>query len=276
MNYKLHYEKLIKKAQSRSILKNIYRESHHIIPRSIGGNDEKTNLVELFPEEHLLAHLLLVKIYPCSKSLLYAANMMAHCNGNDSQYRTSTKTYGWLRRKYSKMMQERMEGKNNHRYGVSMSDETKKKISESNKGKVCYWKGKKLPKTVREKMSNTRKENGVAAGEKNPMYGKNHSDYTKKKISNNRKGKCVGEKNPMYRNTHSDETKAKLRKANLKTWKIIDLFDNSEWIGKEIDVFCKEHNLVKGSLQDVARARKRNPNFNYTYKKRWICEYYDE
>lgn len=42
------------------------------------------------------------------------------------------------------------------------------------------------------------------SGEKNPFYGKHHSDETKKKISKNRKGKCAGENHPFYGKKHSE------------------------------------------------------------------------
>jgi hypothetical protein len=46
-------------------LKNstLYVEVHHIIPRSLGGLDELSNLVEVLPEEHLFIHMLRYKIY---------------------------------------------------------------------------------------------------------------------------------------------------------------------------------------------------------------------
>ncbi len=276
MDYKSHYIKLIEKAKNRSILKNQYKEKHHIIPKSIGGDDSEDNLVELFPEEHLIAHLLLVKINPESSKLLYAANIMTSSNGHDKQFRNNNKRYGWLKKKYSEMMQENMNGENNHRFGVEMSQETKDKISNANSGKSSYWKGKELPKEVRTKISLTRKNQGIAKGELNPMYGKNHTEESKIQISENRKGKAVGVDNGMFGKTHTDLIKFKLRDKNLKMWKVTDLETGLIWIGKEIDIFCKENNLNKGSLQDVARARRKNPNFEYKYKKRWICEYYEK
>lgn len=36
-------------------------ESHHIIPKSMGGSNAKTNLVKLSPREHYICHLLLTK-----------------------------------------------------------------------------------------------------------------------------------------------------------------------------------------------------------------------
>jgi hypothetical protein len=94
MNYQKIYNQLISKGKSR-ILIDIGIERHHIIPRCVGGNNNKSNLVELTPEEHYLAHQLLVKIYPDSRKLLFAAIAMR-------RGRSGNKIYGWLRRKFSK------------------------------------------------------------------------------------------------------------------------------------------------------------------------------
>ncbi len=40
-----------------------YVERHHIVPRSLGGSDDRENLVRLTPEDHFFAHLLLAKIH---------------------------------------------------------------------------------------------------------------------------------------------------------------------------------------------------------------------
>lgn len=119
MNYKLIYENLINRAKLR-ILEE-YTESHHIIPKCIGGNDDESNLVDLTPEEHYLAHLLLVKIYPTESKLVYAANMMTV----GTQYaKRNNKTFGWIRRKVIEA--ER---------GKIVSQETRKRMSESAKNK---------------------------------------------------------------------------------------------------------------------------------------------
>lgn len=41
-----------------------YSEKHHIVPKCLGGSDDKFNLVVLTAREHFLAHYLLTKIYP--------------------------------------------------------------------------------------------------------------------------------------------------------------------------------------------------------------------
>jgi len=56
------YHSLIQNArnQNRS-KKDAYFENHHILPRSMGGTNQKTNLVLLTAREHYVAHLLLVR-----------------------------------------------------------------------------------------------------------------------------------------------------------------------------------------------------------------------
>jgi len=107
MDYKKHYDLLIKRANKRKI--NDYKERHHIIPKCMGGVNNKTNIVELTPEEHYLAHLLLVKIYPDDYKLIHAAQMMTV--GNSDTPRTN-KYYGWLRRRLSIIAKQRKGNKN--------------------------------------------------------------------------------------------------------------------------------------------------------------------
>lgn len=65
MDFKNSYENLIKfaKEQIRSKNDGNYYESHHIVPRSMGGPDTPTNLVLLTAEEHYMAHYYLWQIY---------------------------------------------------------------------------------------------------------------------------------------------------------------------------------------------------------------------
>lgn len=110
MNYQKIYESLIENARHRTL--NGYAERHHVIPKCIGGSDDKDNLVNLTPEEHYVAHQLLVKIYPTNKKLIHAAVMMI-------PNRPSNKMYGWLRRKLAKTISENQTGLGNSQYGTT-------------------------------------------------------------------------------------------------------------------------------------------------------------
>lgn len=78
MNYQKHYNLLIVRAKQRASSKKEankilgYSEAHHIIPRCIGGLDTKENIAHLTPEEHYVAHQLLIKIYPKQIGLVNA------------------------------------------------------------------------------------------------------------------------------------------------------------------------------------------------------------
>lgn len=84
---------------------------HHIIPKCIGGTNDRNNIVALTPEEHYVAHQLLVKIHPTNDKLIFAAHRMGTSNN---------KLYGWLRRAHNANIGKYTSkpGKSNSQYGT--------------------------------------------------------------------------------------------------------------------------------------------------------------
>ena len=109
MDYKKHYNTLIVRAGKRCLEE--YTENHHIIPKCIGGSNDQSNLVRLTPEEHYVAHQLLVKMYPNNPGLVRAAAMM-------NVKRTNNKLYGWIRRRLSDVISADQSGSGNSQYGT--------------------------------------------------------------------------------------------------------------------------------------------------------------
>lgn len=72
MNYTKIYESLTSKNA-----KSDYTEVHHIVPKCMGGSNDKSNLVRLTAREHYLAHRLLTKIYPKNPSIWHAFACMS-------------------------------------------------------------------------------------------------------------------------------------------------------------------------------------------------------
>lgn len=170
MNYEEHYNKLIYRAQNR--LLEGYSERHHIIPRCMNGDDRFENIVNLTPEEHYVAHQLLVKIYPKEYKLTYAVHRMV-----GGKFRNN-KMYGWIRRKHAAIMSNLHKGKtpwNKGKVGVQSYDQ----IFKANTSK--RFKGvpksenhkKKISKALKHKPKNYEVWNkGIA-----------RSEETKRKIS---------------------------------------------------------------------------------------------
>jgi hypothetical protein len=86
MNYLKVYTQLIESAKSKNRSKKTgYYESHHIVPKCMGGSDDSHNLVLLTPREHFIAHLLLYKDNPIRK----LRDSVLFFKGKDSQYYNS-------------------------------------------------------------------------------------------------------------------------------------------------------------------------------------------
>jgi 5-methylcytosine-specific restriction endonuclease McrA len=106
MNYHNIYNQLIERAQLRASSKkeaNLilgYSEGHHIIPKCLGGTNEKSNIAYLSAREHLITHIMLVKIYPNHKGLLYSCHRLLHDKQGN---KLNGKSYDWLKRKISEM-----------------------------------------------------------------------------------------------------------------------------------------------------------------------------
>lgn len=103
MNYQKLYDKLIKTRKERQLINKKEYEIHHIIPKCLGGSNEKDNLVFLTPREHFIAHKFLVKIYPDSASLNLALFMFA----NTRNFKINSKLYDNLKKQHSKNMKEK-------------------------------------------------------------------------------------------------------------------------------------------------------------------------
>lgn len=108
MDYFKHYFLLMDRSVNRT--EPLVVEQHHVIPKCMGGSDEDTNIVKLTPEEHYVAHQLLIRMYPNNDKLVYAANMMV-------VNRSTNKMYGWLKRRFIDVAKKRI-GKNNSQFGT--------------------------------------------------------------------------------------------------------------------------------------------------------------
>lgn len=134
MNYESHYNRLIEKAKNRTHVG--YTESHHIIPKCIGGTDSEDNLVELTAREHYVAHQLLMKLYPGHRGLAYAALLMTRLGRGNG--RINNRMYAWIREKYAQAQSNWMKEWLKVVGNPSSREEVKRKRSKA-------WSGDKNP-----------------------------------------------------------------------------------------------------------------------------------
>jgi hypothetical protein len=196
MNYKKIYNALIERAQNRTI--DGYTEKHHIIPRCMDGTDDKENLVYLTPEEHYVAHQLLVKMHPEVDKLVFALVVMSGKNP------TTNKLFGWHRRKLSET-QRRLH------LGMKLgpqSEEHRKAIGDANRGEKNGMFGTKWTEEQRAHFAKRVPWNRGKTKETDPKVAANTapSEKRKGKIPWN-KGKKTG---PSWNKGLTKETDARV------------------------------------------------------------------
>lgn len=163
MNYLRIYNELTSQ-KDRSL--DCYTEKHHIIPKCLGGSNDKCNIVRLTAREHFIAHWILTKIYPKNRKLKYAFSMMTCLKSHISS------------RQFERARLESHishSGKNHNQFGKTRSAETKAKIRKSLLN---------LPSSEKEKIAKS-----VSKANK----GRKMSDNTKQKLSAFNIGKTLSE-----------------------------------------------------------------------------------
>lgn len=239
MSYKEFIDNILN-TRGRFACGDEYKERHHIIPRCMGGTNDKNNLIDLYAREHFEAHRLLALENKNEKGLQYAWFAMAHLKTThqdryelspeeyeeakvsvskiQSEYQKKRMSSTELRERISDTLKGRYIGDKNPNYGRHHSEEAKEKISKSNKGRFA---------------GNKNYFYGVhMCGKHNPFYGKHHSEEAKRKMSEKRKGHCYmsdelkkrfsemykGEGNPNYGKHHSEKSRKKISNSTKKLW----------------------------------------------------------
>jgi len=201
------YQQIIARGKSRLVDPTSYYEKHHIIPKSMGGNNKKENLVLLTAREHFICHWLLTKcVSEGVDKMNYALwSMMNVENEFHQRYKITSRIYENLRTKLAIVFSNQHKGK-------PKSDEHRKKISETRKRLIAEG-------TLKV---NENKEKYKKLSEN--MIGRLHSEETRKKISESNKGKIISEEQKQYLsklNTGkkwSEEKKNKLRETMKKQY----------------------------------------------------------
>ena len=149
MYYKKIYDQIIERAKCRDL--EGYSEKHHILPKCMGGSDSKDNIVSLTAREHYICHHILHILYPDNNKLFYAFRTMCKMKNKyqDRNIKISSRMFEYLRIEHSKRLKEGLSpffnmkqiGESNGMFGKKHTEEAKKEMSESRKGRKAWNRG---------------------------------------------------------------------------------------------------------------------------------------
>lgn len=173
--YSRIYFLIIERAKFRIL--DSYTESHHIIPKSLGGSNSKDNLVNLTAREHFICHRLLTKMTTgiAKQKMTFAAWSLTMRNQYKEKIKISSRTYEYLKAERAKVLT-----------GKPLSEEHRQKLIKANLGKPCSnEKREKIRKSNTGKIQSeeTKKKRALA------RTGLRHSEETKQKMSVSALGK---------------------------------------------------------------------------------------
>lgn len=187
------YFNIVINAKSRTLTLETYTEKHHIIPKSLGGNNSKDNLVKLTAREHFICHVLLTKMTSGTayRKMVHAAIGMKRSRSYQQRY-INSRLYESIRKDFAILSSIRNTGK-------IMSVESKSKMSAASKGK----------KKTKEHAANI--SAGLKGKPKGPM-----SEEQKLKRSTKLKGKVSPNLGNAGKYKHSNEAKQKIIESNKR------------------------------------------------------------
>lgn len=220
---------LPRKRLARSTIDSELTELHHIIPKSMGGTDEVSNLIRFSPREHFVCHWLLTKMTTSTNKarMVTAFILMTGVGSKSARYnKINSKSFQRLREEYARSVSKRMTGRvvtpetrakiSLAHTGRPLSAEHKLKMSEATKGRprtsVLTDDGKRRigeANRNRERTEEERKKHSINnSGKGNPFYGKKHTKevmdrliayHNDPKVLQEKSERVKGDKNPSKR-----------------------------------------------------------------------------
>lgn len=183
MNYEKIYRDLISSRKNRQILESEYYETHHIIPKALGGTNDASNLIKLTAREHFLAHWLLYRIHR-TQATAFAFYIMAKGikSNKSNSFIFSSIAYSEAKkakRKYVQILNSK------HKKGKQLSPKTKQKISSSLSNRTLTDSHKnKISKSLKNKPKSAQTRENLSTSLKNFDWSL-HTDRNHKISINN-------------------------------------------------------------------------------------------
>lgn len=249
--YETWYAAITKRGQDRHT--DSYTESHHIIPRSLGGDDEPTNITKLTAREHFICHWLLTKIHREGEAhwkMLNALRIMRAENAKQTRYsnRITARVYNNLKEEYSKLQSEKMMGENNPMYGKPVSEEVRKGRSDRASGDNNPSKRPGVGAKISDAKTGKKREpftdewkakmSDAKTGENNNRYGVEVTDETRKKIGDKIRGRKQTDEEKLARSI-ANLGKKREKKQCPHCGKDVAVNGYARWHGDN----CKQHQI---------------------------------
>ena len=250
-----------------------YTEKHHIIPRCMGGTDDKGNLAILTAREHYIAHLLLTKCVTdeFKGKILHAYVMMSTVRDKNQEriYKINSRLFESRKIESNKIKSE-----------FRHTEEAKRSISENLKGV------KKKPFTEEHKKNISESHKGQNAWNKGLRGLVKASEETKRKISEANKGRVISEetRNKLSlahkgksRQPLSEEAKRKISEANKGRKMPKEHIDKMSELQKDTvfcydkvsECFCRVPKEVYENLKGVRYITSNSKEYKLNYKEKY-------
>lgn len=290
LNYEKIYNKLVQKARVRGLDKSQhegYFEIHHIIPRCLGGSNDRSNLVMFTGREHFVAHMLLWKAFPENTSLMRAAFLMSSrwissadkISKNSEQL--NSKTYSKLREEYASAISDQCSGENNPMYGKTHTEEARQKIKEWHAANPDHGKhmvGKKHSDESKAKMRAYQSSRPSMSDETKKKIGDYHRDKPKNPdaIEKTRQANIGRKKTDEEKKKISDAQKGRPWSEAQRLGITASLKYGEEHHSFGIPKSEEQRNKISLSLKAKNKRPWENPTCqNFTDLSKWsLADYY--
>ena len=259
MNYQRIYDEFIADRREKESSLTGYTENHHIIPRSLGGNNSKENLIRLTAQDHYFAHELLAKIHGGGMS--HALWMMTTCG----KYKASRIRYEEARKNHSKAIREKLIG------AITGRKKTKEEIEKISKSLKAHFEKNTNPMKGVKK---TKEQREVTRKALLNYYKTNHGTRLGKKASEETKQKLreymISERNHLKNKPRTKAHNRKIGAAQIgeknhayKPQKYkFHHHDHGDFIGTQNNLM-HAFNLKKGGVSRLCRMQ-------YKQHKGWV------
>ena len=135
--YTRWYFNIITSSQCRALPDDVYTEKHHIVPKSLGGTNLKSNIALLTAKEHFICHRLLPRMTAgmSKRKMTYAQNMMLATTRKQNRYVVLARVYAKVKEEFNNINHFNdpawQEVQRKKQIGKIVSAETRKKQSEA-------------------------------------------------------------------------------------------------------------------------------------------------